>query len=143
MDENLTGLEDVSIQPDLSVLEDSIDRLVEIAEKESLERQEEKELLQAKEEQQQLELQKNDEKLLEDETLNMDFQENLLLMETTQTETSADLLTEMQTLNASTLTLIESTNKQNDLIVEGSFSVMLSIIIVASIQSFVSQITKW
>lgn len=163
-DENIKSPEQINL-PDFTDLEKSIDQLVDVVKKDFEEREKEKNDLAAKEKKEQADLliqqkkekeelllkekeeltevKSNEEKLLEDKTLDETYKENLLSVQTLQAETSTDLLTEIQTLNSNVLLQNEKLDNQNDLIIESSLTLIITIVVVAAVKVFIGQITKW
>jgi len=53
------------------------------------------------------------------------------------------LADQMESINTTMTILVEKTEEQNNLIIEGSFTITLAIVIVVSIKVFIDQISKW
>lgn len=132
--------------PDFTNLEQSITELVEVIQTEQEIKAEEKVLA--------------EEELAKEVVENEESQANLQDMQTVVQTTSesqeaileglsslsgqmSGLATQMDSINTTMSILVEKTEEQNDLIIEGSFTITLAIVIVVSIKVFIDQISKW
>lgn len=163
-DENINSPEE-NVLPDFTDLEKSIDQLVDVVKKDFEEREKEKNDLaaKAKKEQAELVIQEKKEKeellkkekeeltevksleesLLETETLETEYKTTVLSVQEDQAVSLEVLIVEFQKLNANSILQIEKIEKQNDLIIESSLTLLIAIVVVAAVKIFIDQITKW
>lgn len=142
------------ISPDFSELKTSIDLLVETMGKELELRELEKKEQQEKEELLLKEQQEKEEQLLKDDLVNeesisefekaeSEYKAKMATLQEDQITSIDTLIGEIQTLNENTLVSIEKMDTQNDLIVEGSLTLVITIVVVAAVKVFIDQVTKW
>lgn len=122
----------IVVELDETPIQELIDLIIEDREIEK----EEKELEKAEEE-------KLQEEVLQDEEITSGYQENLLLLQEGENETSSLMLLELQTLNENIILQNEKIDSLTDITVESGFMVVLSIAVAFSIKVFVDQVSKW
>lgn len=146
MENENSELVEQTTPPDFTNLEQTITELVEVIQTEQEIKAEEKVLA--------------EEELAKEVVENEESQTNLQDMQTVIQTTSesqeaileglaslsgqmSGLATQMDSINTTMSILVEKTEEQNELIIEGSFMITLAIAIVVSIKVFIDQISKW
>ena len=125
--------------PDFTNLEQTITELVEVIQQE-----------------QEIKAEEKAEEVLANEKTETDLQDIQTVVQTsTESQTiiieglsglssqMTALSNQMNSINTTMTVLVEKTEEQNQLIIEGSFTITLAIAIVVSIKVFIDQISKW
>lgn len=125
--------------PDFTNLEEKITELVEVIQTE-----------------QEIKAEEKAEEVLENEKTETGLQDMQTVVQTTSESQTAildglaslsgqmsGLATQMDSINTTMTILVDKTEEQNNLIVEGSFTITLAIAIVVSVKVFIDQISKW
>jgi len=142
MDEVIEEIGGVN-SPDFTELESNIKSLVETIEKDIEIKEQEKIEQQEKEKKALEEGLKSEEKIKETETFESEYKTTMVSIQENQATGIEDLISEVQVLNGNTLSLIERMDNQNEIIIEGFLTLIISIVIAFSIKIFIDQITKW
>lgn len=139
MENENSELVEQTTPPDFTNLEQSITELVEVIQTEQETKAEEKA-----------------EEVLENEKTETDLQDMQTIIQTSSESQTAildglaslsgqmsGLSSQMNSINSTMEILVEKTEEQNNLIVEGSFTITLAICVVVSMKVLIDQISKW
>lgn len=140
-------VEQSTTPPDFSGLENALNHLQESIEKQ-LEIQEE-EKKQAEQEQEEIQKKEIENAEIEEENnkLIKDYQEQLLSNQANQEDVLIDILAEMQKFNEQALQMEEIQAKTHDqmtkLQAEGFLGIIITVVVVAAVKVFITEVTKW